>query len=254
MVALRGFEVRRLFAFAASALLMVCLQSPASAAPPGASDLEEDGDAPVRFSLPTESDREAWRKPGFRLQLGGAYGYIEGLDGAPDGDLYGVLLRVGARLDERWSLLGSFQYMAATEDGGLGGMRFAGTLDPTWHVTEGLELALGLGFGGIVEGRTRRDDPDPAQRSALNSPYTFPDADPPLQRCNGVGVAALLRAGWMFVLGPRSSTGLSVELGGQWTGCVDDTNRVEPDTATPIVRRQWWPHVSGTAAWVFAWR
>ena len=36
---------------------------------------------------------------------------------------------------------------------------------------------------------------------------------------------------------------------GQWTGCVDDTGRVEPDTGQAIVRRQWWPHVGGRRHW-----
>jgi hypothetical protein len=242
--------VSRLLSTAAALLLALGFCTQAAAEPPE----YDDDEVPVRLSLPTESDREAWRKPGFRLSLGGVYGYLEGIDGAPDGDLWGVLLRVGARLDERWSLLGSFQYLSASADAGLAGLRFAGTIDPTWHITDSLELAMGLGFGGIVEGRTDRDDPAPAQRSSLNSPYTFPSADPPLQRCNGVGVAGLIRLGWNLVLGSRSSTGLAVEVGGQWTGCVDDTNRVEPDTATPIVRRQWWPHVSGTAVWVVTWR
>jgi hypothetical protein len=73
--------------------------------------------------------------------------------------------------------------------------------------------------------------------------------------CNGAGVTGLLRADWMMVLGPRSSTGFALETDAQWTGCVDDSaGAVEPDTATPIVRRQWWGHFAGSLAWVILWR
>ncbi len=214
-----------------------------------------DEDAPPRFSLPTESDRSAWKKPGFRFGLGAVYGRIYGTGGAPDGQLIGPAIRGGMRLDETWSLMATLQYLYATGGGGgaVKGLRFAGTLEPTWHATEHLSLAAGLGFGGIVETATSRPNPDP-QPGTLDSSYTFPNARTPLPSCNGVGVAGLLRAEWLFVLGPRASTGLALEMDGQWTGCVDDTGRVEPDTARPIVRRQWWPHLGGSVAWGILWR
>jgi hypothetical protein len=216
--------------------------------PPAAED-----DGPPKFSLPTETDRAAWRTAGFRLQLGVGFGQLVGLGGAPSGRLLGPILRVGLRLDESWSLLASFEYLAATESGGLNGLRFAGTIEPTWHFSQSMSLALGVGFGGIVEGRTGRMDPNPLP-STLNSSYTFPDASTPLPRCNGVGVTGLMRLDWTAVLGPRSATGFALEVDGQWTGCIDDTGRIEPDTARPIVRRQWWPHVGGTLAWFISWR
>lgn len=215
---------------------------------------KEEEDPPFRLSLPTEDDRTAWQNSGLRLQLGVGYGRLVGLGGAPSGRLLGAIIRVGLRLDPDWSLLASFQYSSASTGGGLSGFRFAGTLDPTVHLTRRLSLAVGLGFGGIVEGRTGRDDPDPEQRAGLNSSYTIPSADNPLNRCVGVGVVGIVRLSWMYVLGPASSTGLALQADGQWTGCVDNTGRVEPDTADAITRRQWWPHVGGTLAWLVAWR
>ena len=50
------------------------------------------------------------------------------------------------------------------------------------------------------------------------------------------------------------SIDLQVEGIGQWTGCVADTGRVEPDTGLAIVRRQWWPHAGLTVAWGIMWR
>jgi hypothetical protein len=212
-----------------------------------------DDDGPVRTSLPTESDRAAWTEPGFRLALGVGYGELVGLGGAPGGRLLGPVLRLGYRADAAWSLMASFAYQSASKAGGLSGLRYAGTIEPTWHVLPGLAIAVGVGFGGIVEGRTGRASPDP-QPGTLDASYTFPDASTPLPSCSGAGVAGLVRAEWLFVLGPRSATGAALELLGQWTGCEQATGVVEPDTGQPIVRRQWWPHVGGTLSWMIAWR
>jgi hypothetical protein len=212
-----------------------------------------DEDPPPRLSLPTESDRALWRKPGFRFGLGVAYGRFFGIGGPPDYQLIGPTIRAGLRLDEDWSLLGSLQYLYASGAGDMRGLRFAGTVEPTWHATAHLSLAAGIGFGGIIESNTGRANPDP-QPSTLDSSYTFPNAKTPIPDCNGIGVAGLLRAQWMWVMGPRSATGLALQFDGQWTGCQEDTGRLEPDTARPIVRRQWWPHLGGSLTWEIQWR
>jgi hypothetical protein len=230
---------------------------PAPAIPPAPVDAvappAKDEEGPPRFSLPTQSDRDAWMRGGFRLNLGMVYGSLVGLEGAPGGRLLGAAVRLGLRLDAAWSVFASFQYASASAAGGLEGLRFAGTIDPTWHATRHLSLALGLGFGGIVEGFTGRPDPEPRSGS-LETSYTFPRPSPPLPSCSGVGVAGLARAEWTFVLGPRTATGLGLEVLGQWTGCVADTGRVEPDSGQAIVRRQWWPHVGAVGSWSFTWR
>jgi hypothetical protein len=187
------------------------------------------------------------------MGLGASYGELVGLEGAPSGRLLGFLLRLGVRLDSDWSLVGSFQYARATAAGGIDGLRFAGTLDPTWHVTNHLSLAIGLGFGGIVEGSTSRPDVAPMP-GGLGTSFTEPSPGPPLPSCSGVGVAALARAEWTIVLGPRSATSFALEAVGQWTGCVDDTGHPNFDTGQEIVRRQWWPHTGGTFQWGFTWR
>ena len=220
-------------------------------APAPSVQIDEDG--PPRFSLPTETERALWKKPGFRLGLGLVLGRLYGIGGAPDGHLIGPAIRFGVRLDEMWSLMGSLNYLYANGQGGLKGLRFAGTIEPTWHATNHFDFAMGIGFGGIAEPSGGRPNPDP-QSSTLNSSYTFPNAKTPMPGCNGVGVAGLLRTEWHMELGPRSSTGISFQLDGQWTGCVDDSGRVEPDTATPIVRRQWWPHLGGSLGWGILWR
>ena len=226
--------------------------TPAAAVAPPAKD-DKDDEGPPRLSLPTQSDRDAWLRGGFRLNLGLTYGRLVGLEGAPSGRLLGATVRLGLRLDAAWSLFASFQYTGADARGGLSGLRFAGTVDPTWHATRNLSFAFGLGFGGIVEGPTSRPDVPPLP-TEIETSYTFPSASPPLPSCSGVGVAGLLRAEWMVVLGPRTATGLSLELLGQWTGCVEDTGRVEPDSGQAIVRRQYWPHAGAVGTWSFTWR
>lgn len=207
----------------------------------------------ARLSLPTEADRLAWLRPGFRLGLAFAYGELAGLGGAPSGRLIGGKLRVGLRLDDDWSLATSFEYTLASRAGGLSGLRFAGTLDPTWHVTPRVSVALGFGFGGIVEGSPGRMDASPLP-GELETSYTFPDARTPMRACSGVGVAGLARVEYAHVLSARASATVAIEAIGQWTGCVDDTGRVEPDTGQAIVRRQWWPHAGATLALGVTWR
>jgi len=222
------------------------------ASPPANATTDSDEGEP-RLSLPTEADRDAWKRGGFRLGLGLVYGRLIGLEGAPSGRLLGATIRLGLRLDQDWSVIGSLQYASASAAGGLSGLRFAGTIDPTWHVTSHLSLAVGFGFAGIVEGSPGRPDVPPLP-STLGASYTFPSPSPPVPNCSGVGVAGLLRAEWSFVLGPRATTAFSVEGIGQWTGCVDDTGLVEPDTAQAIVRRQWWPHAGVVGGWGVMWR
>src|SRR5690242_19926676 len=73
---------------------------PATAAEPSKPEIASEEDAPPKLSLPTEADRAAWTRPGFRLELGLTYGYLHGLRGAPSGRLLGPKLRFGLRLDK----------------------------------------------------------------------------------------------------------------------------------------------------------
>lgn len=207
----------------------------------------------AKQSISIETDEQGWQHAGFRLGLGLAYGRMEGLRGAPSGRLLGPVLHAGLRLDKDWSLLATFQYQSASASGGLSGLRFSGTVDPTWHVTPHLALSLGLGFGGLVEGSTGRADLAP---QATDVSITLPSASPPVPSCVGVGASGLLRAEYMWIIGPHSQTNVSIEALGQYTSCVKrgQTNAVDPDTAQPIIRTQYWPHAGFTVAWGVAWR
>lgn len=204
-----------------------------------------------KLSLPTESDREAWLRDGFRLGLAGQFGEMFGLGGVPKARVIGAMLRLGLRFDADWSIFATFQYQVMSR--GISGLRFSGTIDPTWHITRHLSLAVGLGFGGISGGSTGRADVEPLP-DTLASSYTFPSTRPTLPTCTGGGVAALARAEWVIVLGKRAATTFALESFGQWTGCSETTGLVEPDTGQAIVRRQYWPHVGVTGSWGFMWR
>jgi hypothetical protein len=207
-----------------------------------------------RVSLATESVRAAWQQSGIRLGLGVSYGWIAGLRGAPSGRLLGGVLRIGMRLDQDWSVVGEFQYASASASKGLSALRFAGTIDPVWHVSPSLAVEVGVGFGGFVEGNTTgRVDVDPLP-STLDASYTFPDARTPLPSCNGAGAVGLGRVEWSRALGSRTATTVAIEVLGQYTRCVDPTGRVEPDTARAIVRTQYWPHAAAAVSWGFTWR
>ena len=227
-----------------------------AAAPARADTPKTDDDPEPKLSLPTESDRAAWLGSGFRLGLGANYGRFEGLGGAPSGHLVGAMLRAGLRLDRDWSLMSTFEYSRVKQGGGLSGLRFSGTIDPTWHITPSFSVALGVGFGGIVEGNTGRPDmtPGPTMNGAITTSYTFPDASTPLPSCSGVGITGVARAEYTYVLGPRVATGLALEAIGQYTSCVQNTGRLDADTAQAIVRRQYWPHAGFAVQWSISWR
>jgi hypothetical protein len=210
-------------------------------------------DPPAKLSLPTRSDRDAWQTSGFRLGLGLEAGRLEGIRGAPSGQLVGVALHAGIRLDDDWSLDSTFVYELAKASGGLDGLRFAGTIDPTWHVTPSVSIAIGIGFGGIVEGNTGRRDPVPPP-STLDTSYTFPSARTPVASCSGVGAAGLVRGQWSHVLGPHASTQVALQAIGQYTACSDPTGTTDPDHGSAVVTRQYWPHAGATLSWGVAWR
>ncbi len=157
----------------------------------------------------------------------------------------------GARLDQDWSLLMTAHYEALTGD--LSGLRYAVTIDPTWHVGDRWSVAIGAGFGGINESFERSDKEAPLNDS-LVATYTHPNNNNLLPTCTGFGGAALSRVSWDFVLGANSSLGLTIQGDVTYTACQLETNRVDPDTAQPIYRRQYWTHLGVQAGTMVSWR
>ena len=211
---------------------------------------EEDEDEPIfRLSLPTKEDREAWREPGFRVQLGYAYGELFGIDGVPKGTTHSALVRVGARLSSDWSLYGAFRY--AVLSGAHPGLRYTGTVEPTFDLIDGLRLTLGLGVGGFVI----PEDEDPVlPEEGIVATYTYEDTSTVLGACSGAGVVAIARLEYAFVIGPLFSTGPALSTDASWTGCRQVIDRLEPDTGRPVALEQYWHHHEVTLAWMLSWR
>lgn len=216
-----------------------------------AAPIKKEDDGEPKLSLPTESDRAAWTNSGFRMGLALMLGDFHGIRGVPNASFLGVGLHAGIRLDKDWSLMTTFAYGRLA--GGLSGLRAAGTVDPTWHVTRSLSLAVGFGFSALVNSRTKLPDADPLP-GTLDSTYTFPSSIHPMSLCSGNGVTALARATYSWVIGPRGSAFLEADAIGQYTECVDPTGNVDPDTAQPIVRIQFWAQDGFTINGGFEWR
>ncbi len=210
----------------------------------------DDEDPEVRTSLRIETDEEAWASSGFRVGLGYAFEGIDGGGDVPGGAMHAALVRLGVRLDEDWSLMGTLRYGVLPGTPPM--LRFSGTLEPTLHLTDALTVSLGMGLGGIVHPDTGARTPEPDD--PLIASLTLPTDSPLLGACSGTGVIVVARAEYTFLVGELFATGPAVHADLQWTGCVETLTRVDPDSGEPIELRQFWRHVSAGLAWVFWWR
>ena len=208
-------------------------------------------------SLETETPDEGWQSAGFRLSLGYGYGFDIGLANLPDATVHSIVIRIGARLDAEWSLLGSFRYgIAGSGSAGRGfeGLAYAITLDPTWHLPAGFELALGVGFAGVQGATSEQPYPNPYfEEFEDDHSITSPDTRHVLESCSGAGPGALVRLGWVVALDDIWALALHAEGYSRWSLCEESYGAVEDD-GEPIVMRQWWGHYGATFGASFAWR
>lgn len=233
--------------------LAAWLASPAHAQPAAAPippvPPSDDGDGPVRLSLPTEADRTAWLRPGFRLGLGILYGALRGPRTALDTSARGLEIRPGIRFDRDWSIYVSLQYAALDS-----GARFAASIAPTWHLTPNIAASVGLGYAGLAGFSTFENGSFEPINSPSGQSYTLPDTETLLQDCSGVGVTGVGRIEFGYVLGPRTRTHLAIEAIAQRTGCEQDMGMVNELTGEALVVRQWWNHVGASVLWGIEWR
>lgn len=219
------------------------------ARPDGVPDALFDAVDP-KTSLAVLSDEAAWASTGFRVGLGYT---LEGLLAeapVPAGVVHAAQVRLGARLDADWSLLGTFRY--GVLPGATPMLRFSGTVEPTLHVGDGLSLGVGLGLGGLVHPSTGARTPEPTD--PLIASLTLTDTTRLLGACSGTGAIATLRAEYTFQVGELFATGPAVTADVQWTACVETLTRVDPDTGAAIVLRQYWRHTSVGVGWMVWWR
>lgn len=214
-------------------------------------ELESEPEPEVKTSLAVETDEEAWRRSGFRVSLGYMLdGLLGASDALPDGAVHTAVLRVGARLDADWSLFATLRY-GVRHNRPLG-LRYSGTVEPTLHLTDELSLALGVGVAGFVITDTGASSPEPETR--VIATYTLPNADALVSSCLGAGVIALARLDYTLVSSDLYAYGPSVQLDSQWTGCVQQLGRADPDTGQPIQLRQFWQHFGASLGFSFWWR
>jgi hypothetical protein len=203
------------------------------------------------LSLVRETPDEAWRQDGFRLALGYTGDFAFGAGQVPGGYLHTVELRVGARLDADWSLLGTLRYGA--QPGTPSILRFSATLEPTLHLTDGLSVTLGAGLGGLVASGVPGDRP--ADALTLTSSVDVVGVDSAiLGSCSGLGVLGLARLDWVWPMSGLWSMGPTLAVDVQRTSCVESTGAVEADTGRAIERRQTWPMAGVRLGWMFGWR
>ncbi|MFC1610610.1 hypothetical protein ACFL6C_06610 [Myxococcota bacterium] len=215
------------------------------------------GESEARTSEELTDKHVAWAESGLRLHLSIGYQLNTATDPAPAATSVVPGLHVGWRLNERFSLFGAVQYSAMV-GGELDGVRASVTVEPVWHATEGLSVALGLGYGAMLGSRQRYVQPTSyGALEAAAQPGRNIELQP-FNDCDGDGIVVLARATYLFRVGHLFSTGPMLHLDSQWTSCIDaDYTVTDPAGASfppKKVFRQWWWHRTVGLAWVFAWR
>jgi hypothetical protein len=218
-------------------------QQPSTQQP--SSDLFQEGEA---LLTPTER----WAEQGLRLELSYLQGEHTGLKGSPNAKLNGVEIGLGARLEPRWRLMGRLQYALASE--GVEGLHLHALIEPSYLLTSWLSVGVMLGVAGILELKPARPDAGATLNDTIVATYDHPDGAPPLAQCVGFGPAQGLRLNARWVLGPLSALTLAAFASSQRVSCVQESDRVEPDTAEPIERRQRWSHLSWGVLGGVSWR
>jgi hypothetical protein len=201
----------------------------------------------VRLSLPTESDREAWRAPGLRVQLGFGYGIVQGSGPAFSFRSRTVIFRPSVRLDRYWALGIGLLYGT-----GPNGLRWSVTAEPTFFPWRSLSVAVGVGFGGLLVSDSSAST-GTLQGSTVTVSRDLTDGER-LQSCDGSALTSVVRAEYMFVTGRLFATGPFAQADAQWTHCQATFGQTDNETGRPIALTQWWQQQGATFGWWFAWR
>jgi hypothetical protein len=219
------------------------------------SDLKSIPVSSIQFkeSIKLKSDLQTWESPGFRVSLTYLESMLSGLDSAPSFEALGVEVGAGARLDKEWSLLAHFQYLGAFDGDQATGLRFMGLLVPSYH-WKGMSIGFGVGVAGFIEQRNTRRDAYPGDVNTLVASYTYTSQDEPVPQCTGFGPAGTFQIAYWYEWSEITALGLGIRGEYQKVACESTTDRVEPDTAKAIVRRQWWSHQGWSLFGGFSWR
>lgn len=227
-------------------------------------DLIEKDDYIVRLSFPTAQDFEVWRNPGIRVQLGYAYGRQLSDGPGPGFSTHTITFRPQVRVSEHWSLAANVGYSITRGD--FSGLRWMVTIEPTFHPIAGLGISVGVGYAGIIGNRPHDPTQDPSFVSP-NEPFrdqVVEFLEEPASRtvgpsyhmwsCDGAGAAAVVRAEYLFVVGPLFASGPYIQGDLQRTRCEETAGGVNLETGEQVKFRQWWVHHGWNAGWWFTWR
>ena len=197
-------------------------------------------------------DKETlWEQDGLRVDLAYHQTTVSGLNQSPNGIISGVHIGIATYLDSQWSLDSSFRYGVGSE--GLSGLNFSGLLSTLFH-WHGLGLGLGIGVVGVEERSSNRPNLHEQLSNQVVASFTQADTTPVLSKCVGFGPLAALNAVYRLpitsVFGLKAGTQIDIAR----IACALDTERVEPDTARPIVIKQYWDRWSWSFFGGLTWR
>ncbi|HEY0707674.1 MAG TPA: hypothetical protein VGG33_12805 [Polyangia bacterium] len=201
----------------------------------------------VRLSLPTEDDARAWTRPGFRIQLGYAFGRLYGQGPAWSFPSHALLVRPALRLSSAAAVGVTLLYGS-----GPRGLRWSVTPELTFHPWRGLALSAGAGFGGF-----EISDPNaPLGRLDRQTLMTSRELtrDEGLRGCSGMALSSVGRAEYLFVAGPLFASGPFLQAGLQWTECRETLELTEASAGRAVVLSQRWRHWGANGGWWFTWR
>ncbi len=202
--------------------------------------LRAEIDEPVtRVSDTTETTTSQWERFGFRLHLRLGYQDWEGLQGVPSGDGFNLNLEPACRLTALWSLGLDLDYTILLTD--MSGVRLSVAVAPTWHLTDGLQVGLAVGYVAILASWTY----DTATNAA-DLPQTG--------NCDGEGALGKLRLGYLFQMSDNWSTGPTLAASLAWVHCrsVSSTS-IDDDAYSSPWLDPWWQY-EVNAMWAVTWR
>jgi len=186
-----------------------------------------------------------WNNPGFRLQLALGYhqGHIQVLDESIQG--FGFVVRPTYHFSHSLSTSITLGYEVLV--GEITGIRWFSTADIGWKIWRGLQISMGIGFGGLMS-KCKSD----ACYNRLQS-YDYDDLAP-IDTCNNAGLALNAELSYLFLVGPTFSTGPLIYTDWQFTTCEEDVGLHDPDTGREIRQKANWSHFALFSGWWFAWR
>ena len=211
-----------------------------------------DAEIPVRVSLPTVEELEAWKGSGLRVEVGYGFGvWRSGESRIRDLHSHALVVRPRFRLDPHWSLAFELEYAVAR--GTMSGFAWSTTIAPVFHLGRFFSFAAGVGVTGLsVADRLYDWLPDNGAGGAFSSDV---DRSVETRECSGVGLGAQARADLSLVVGPLFATGPFVAARARWTDCrAVRSSIINPETGHEIVQRQSWSHLGFAAGWTATWR